>query len=399
MNKLQRVLLIDDECSQFQETIAEDFQQHGIDIRFCETKDEAINILDSSLPFDLVILDWFLEEDSNVLSRLILKRLQETIFVPVFIWSNHIVDYEESAQKGEITYPLIKGIAKNDMTAEIVQENISVWFQNSVTAQISNLYRQQIHSGVEKLFFDLAKIPNQDIAALLKFLVGDGITIDWSHDFILNLLHRQLIGDETFCERLRTLLRTTKSVIEEKGNLEERKAVLNKVLYYRSDVQFVRCGDIVKFPANEGEQKLGIVVTPACDLESRNTRFLEVVELQKLWDESFTIKSSTKKTIAQYKHPSFYFFPAVSVDEGITDLTAILKAKIVFEHQSSSTHLRYPETQKRMEYADSFRFNNNDVTLEFLCRLDNPYRSDFLQKLHAHNSRIGIPNIRNLLEE
>ena len=396
MNKLQRVLLIDDEFEQFEKAIAADFRKHDIDIRFCASKVEAIEIFDSGIHLDLVILDWFLEEDNNLLSRLVLKHLQTVAFIPVFIWSNYITNYTESFEKGEIEYPFIESIAKDAVTVELVQEKMSSWFESSLTAQISNLYRQQIRKGVEKNFFDLAKTPNQDIASLLKFLIGDGNTVDWSHDFILNLLHRHLIGEKDFCENLRTLLRITEN-IEEKGNSEERRAILNKVLYYTSDAQFVRCGDIIRFQSNDGDSKLGIVVTPACDLENQNTRYLEIIEVQHLWDEGFNLKSSTKKTIIEYKHPSFYFFPAVPLNGEMTNLVAILKAKIVLEHPYSEASLKYPGTSKRMEYIDSFRFNSKEVTLEFLCRLDNPYKNDFLQKLHSHNSRVGIPDIKKLL--
>lgn len=398
MNRLQRVLLVDDDYEQLEEAIERDFQEHGIDIRFCATKDEAIAVLDSGTHLDLVILDWFLEEENNLLSRLVLKHLQTIAFLPVFIWSNNLGNYIESLEKGEVTYPLIQGIAKDEVTVELVQQKVSSWFEKSLTAQISNLYRQQIRNGVEKVFFDLASIPNQDIASLLKFLVGDGVAIDWSHDFILNLLHRHLIGENDFCDRLRTLLRSTES-LEEKGNVDERRIVLNKVLYYTTDAQFVRCGDIVRFQADDREPQLGIVVTPACDLANQNTRYLELIELHALWDDGLNLKNTIKKDIARYKHPSFHFFPAVLLNGKVTDLTAILKAKIVLEHQFSEAHPKYPGTSKRMEYVDTFLFNAKAINLEFLCRLDNPYKSDFLQKLHTHNSRVGIPNIRNLLEK
>ncbi len=396
MKKLQRVLLIDDEYEQIEEEIAADFQEQGIDIRFCATKDEAIELLDSGIHLDLVILDWFLEEENNLLSRLVLKHLQTIAFLPVFIWSNHITNYTESRERGEIAYPLIEDIAKDDVTAELVQEKVSSWFENSLTAQISSLYRQQIWKGVEKIFFNLANIPNQDIASLLKFLVGDGTSVDWSHDFILNLLHRHLIGEKDFCDRLRALLRSTES-IEEQGNPAERRTVLNKVLYYTTEAQFVRCGDMIRFQTGDEHFQLGIVVTPACDLANQNTRFLELIELQALWDDGFNLKSKTKKTIAQYNHPSFYFFPSVALNDELTDLAAVLKAKIVLEHQFPEANPKYPGTSKRMEYADTFVFKSKEVKLEFVCRLDNPYKSDFLQKLHSHNSRVGTPDIKRLL--
>lgn len=399
MVRLQRVLLIDDEYGQFEDELGEDFKKNNIDIRFCETKDKAVELLDTGMGFDLVILDWFLEEDNNFLSRLVLKHLQNRSFVPVFIWSNHIANYNESVEKGEVEYPenLIKGIAKEDVSVEAIQDKVSEWFQESLPAQISNVYRRQIRQGLEKVFFELVQVPNQDIASLLKFLVGDGQNIDWSNDFILNLLHRELIRDREFCEGLAELLQHASS-ISGKGDYEERRQILNKVLYYQSDAKFIRCGDIIQFQSEDNKTTFGIVVNPACDLENKNTRYMELVELRKLRDETFNIKSSTKNTIMQYKHPSFYPFPAVALNSELDDFVGIFKSKIVLEQRFPENTVRYPGTSKRVEYSDIFLLNKQDIRVEFICRLDNPYKSDFLQKLHAHNSRVGIPDIKNLLE-
>jgi PleD family two-component response regulator len=174
MSRLQRVLLVDDQYDEFQDQVAEDFQQNNIGIDFCRTKDEAIDLVNMGIHFDLVILDWFLDGDESLLSRLFLKELRQKSFVLVFIWSEHI-DHFNATQPEEIDYPetLIEGIGKGEVTADILHKRIARRFQESLTAQISSIYRNTIRFGLEKVFFDLVQLPNQDIASLLKFLVGD----------------------------------------------------------------------------------------------------------------------------------------------------------------------------------------------------------------------------------
>ena len=155
MNNVQRVLLIDDDYLGFEETLREDFKQNQIVLHCCGTKDEAITILDSGINFDVVILDWYLEEQNHLLSLLVLKHLQNRCFIPVFIWSDHIANYQESLERGNITYPaqLIQGIAKDEVSWTSIQDKITFWFQNSLTAQISYIYRQQIRQSLENVFF------------------------------------------------------------------------------------------------------------------------------------------------------------------------------------------------------------------------------------------------------
>ena len=102
-------------------------------------------------------------------------------------------------------------------------------------------------------------------------------------------------------------------------------------------------------------------------------------------------------TKRNWTREKLYFFPAVSLNGKMMDLVAILKAKIILEHQCPEGSSKYPNTSKRVEYTDIFLFNNEETRLEFLCKLDNPYKSDFLQKLHSHNSRVGIPDIKKLI--
>lgn len=406
MDNLQRVLLIDDEYEQLEVQLSEDFQEQGIDIRFCGTKDEALALLNSGIYFDLIILDWFLEEDNNLLSRLILNYLQNNCFLPVFIWSNHITNYQETLAHGEITYPaqLIQSIGKEDVSPAIIQERTAQWFQNSLTAQISGIYRRQIRQGLEKIFFNLVQLPNQDLAALLKSLVGEGEIIDWSNDFILNLLHQELIGNAEFCEDLNNLLNQSHN-ISEPANAEERRQILSKILYYTSHGKYLRCGDIVQFQVNKDTTKLGIVVTPLCDLAQKRTRFIELVELTPFQNELLEINIGKKQTIENrqkqvkdFNHPSFHFFPVIAIDKQLIDFVAVLKSKMVIEYcfEQSPTH-PYPSIPERIAYTGKFCFAGVEIQLIAVCSLNDPYKSHFLQKLHTHNSRVGTPEITKLI--
>src|SRR3990172_6796757 len=172
MNEIKRILFVDDECETFREGLSESFGK-DIEIVYCPSKDSALKEIDSKKHFDLIILDWFLEEpDNSNLSQLVLQHLYNRFFIPVFIWSNHIEEFNK--ESGSVRYPkmLIISISKSEITAGLIKGKIEKWLGSSLTAQISTVYRNCIRDNLEKTFFELADVSDVDISSILKVLVG-----------------------------------------------------------------------------------------------------------------------------------------------------------------------------------------------------------------------------------
>jgi hypothetical protein len=404
MINLKRILLIDDECSLFKEELTKDFEKNEIYIEFCETREQAEALINSGTDFDLIILDWILDGETNILSRLFLNHLKKNSFIPVFIWSNHLEDFKSSIEMGHITYPekMITGVTKDDVTPKVIREKVSGWFQGLLAAQLGGIYRTKLRKGLEKIFFELVELPNYDIASILKAIVGSDDNIDWSNDFILGLLHRELIKDTEFSRNLEQVINNAARVVTKKKP-EEHKKVLNKIMYYETNSDTIQCGDIIRISDNENLTLCGIIVSPKCDLAQKNTRFLEIIVLKEFQDDTLAMNSDIRRSIKRQNEPSFYLFPALKIENKFQDMVAVLKSKIILEHapgESIENQIRYPKALKRLEYSDTFLYRGNHDKkqhLELLCSLDEPYKSDFLQRVQSHNSRVGIPDIRDLI--
>lgn len=400
MSNFKRILFIDDEYDDFKAELEASFGQKT-DIVCCPTKDSALEAIDSKKHFDLIILDWYLEEpDISDLSQLVLKYLQNKYFVPVFIWSNHIENFKETLNSGVLNYPrmLIIGISKEEISAATIKDKFAQWLSTSLTAQISDIYRNSINENLERTFFELAEIPNEDIASILKILVGSEESIDWSNDFILNLIHRKLLADNTFTTNLKTLINAASDNL---GNEEpaKRRRIINKVLYYQSSPNIIRCGDIIKIQKDGDVLQYGIIVTPDCDIEQKRTRYLEIIELKKIDDEKLNLTPGQKDNISKYNNESLYYFPSISIDGDIgNDFVAVLKAKFVIEGLYENNNEKYPGVPQKLNYSGEYLYKDKKVQLIHICSKSNPYKSDFLQKLYANNSRVGIPDIKDLLK-
>lgn len=399
MDELSRILFIDDD-EKLRDEILVPFEEKHIEVVFCPTKDEALRKIDSRQYFDLIILDWFLEDpESSILSQLVLKHLNNRLFVPVFIWSNHLEDFRTELGSGSISYPkiLIDGISKSEVSAKVLKDRIDQWLSTSIAAQISEIYRHSINQNLERTFFELAEVPNEDIASILKILVGSEENIDWSNDFILNLVHRKLLTDNVFTGKLKSLIAASADNL---GNeeLPKRRRIINKVLYFQPFSGIIRCGDIVELRRDGKTIKYGAVVTPDCDIEQRNTRYVEIIEMRNIDDPALNLNSDQKRDIRSFKCDPFYYFPSLLIEGNLdNDFVAILKSKYIVEGICIDNEEKYPKVPQKLSYTGRFLFNGKEVQLVHICSKSNPYKSDFLQKLHTNNSRVGTPDIKDLL--
>jgi CheY-like chemotaxis protein len=394
---MNKILIIEDD-NQTLNNLDQEFRNSGYKTILCSDKDSAFNVIDDNIPFDVVILDWyFVTDGDSYLSKEILKKLYKKHFIPVFIYTGHPSDFENTPSD-EISFPknLILVYGKSLSVNELRRE-VQKLLASHYSLQLANTYRHTIKECLEKIFFELNELENIDIAMILNKIYGDGVNIDWSNDFILNLLHRSLISDNDFINKIAGILRSAKNV--NKGtNTVDRKKILNKILYYHSVADYIRNGDIVSLNKQDGNFiSYGVVVTPDCDLEQKKTQFIEIVELKTLDDARLNLSKEQKENIRNYNHDSFYLFPAININGKWEDFVAVFKSRFILQEKDIIASTKYPQASKRHLYSQSFMFNGNEVKLNLICSKVNPYKAEFLHKLHSHNSRVGIPDIKNLL--
>ena len=146
---------------------------------------------------------------------------------------------------------------------------------------------------------------------------------------------------------------------------------------------------------------MGVIFTPDCDMEQKNTRYLDMVGLRSLDDAELGLTVGRKQSIREQNTPSYSLFPSIDQTGNgeFADFVAIMKSRLLIEEkleEHAGTQLVFPQSSGRLTFETSFRFDGKSATLRLICSLSNPYKSDFLQRLHSHNSRVGTPNIKNL---
>lgn len=394
---MKRVLLIDDDETILNE-LEESFTVNQIAAIRCIDRAEALAAISSNIPFDAVILDWYfvLTDDSSI-SKEVLRALNTRHFRPVFVYTGHLHDFR-NANQDEIGFPanLISSYDKAVGVDEL-RNQIQQLLINNYSLQIASVYRENLIKQIESVLFELNELQNVDLAKVLNKVYGDGSNVDWSNDFVLNLLHRSLISDVGFIQGVTEILKAANN-INDGANAEDRRKIANKILYFHSKSDFIRNGDIVSLK-NSADTLIcyGIVVTPDCDLEQKKTHLIDIIELTNIDDAKLALSQGQKDNIKRYNHDSFFPFPALNINGSFIDFIGILKSKFILKEKDIAANTRYPSASKRLLYSQTFVTNGIDVKLELLCTKVNPYKAEFLQKLQTNNSRVGIPDIKDLL--
>ncbi|HRI34253.1 MAG TPA: hypothetical protein PLD02_10905 [Saprospiraceae bacterium] len=393
---MKRVLIIDDDCFKEEESIRAGFANTGVELFLCDNKDEGLKHIRSKALFDCIVLDWFLEEDDSSLSQLVLKELEGKYYTPVLIYSAQIENFQHVKESGAITFPenLIHEVAKEKFSDIRVQ--VENWLNTNTTAKLSSIYLKEVYDKIHATFWNLNKIPDGNIASAYKNIVSDNGNIDWANDFVVNLLLQGIISDAQFRSEISRLISQLQS-----GNpattIDQRKVIVSKVLYYQSNPEFPSSGDIVKVTVGN-QSCFGFITTPDCDLSNPKTKYLEFIELVDHTTINIGDKGFILKTIEPNKSESHFYLPSIPDKTGqLTDLVAVFKAKHHL-HSKNNNGTLYPKAKTKIKYTDTFVFQNVDCTLEYICSLINPYKSELMQKKNSHDSRVGIPGVFEYLK-
>ena len=391
---VKRVLIIEDNEDTIND-LKNEFDKAHIETICCRKYDDAENALRNNIPFDVVILDWyFVLDESCDYSIKILKELKNRFFVPVFVYTGHLPDFENKSED-ELGYPknMILGFDKTIGVNEL-RNRISEKLSDNLAYKLSVSYRNKIHSHLENVFFELNTSENISLGKVLKIIYGDGENIDWNNDILITLLHRSLVSDDDFTHKISEILRNVND--SGQNNPDLNRKLLSKILYHYGKSDFIRNGDIVTIKNTDNNiLAYGIVVTPDCDLENKSSRQIEIIELRKLNDSD--LNNDTIKDIKNYKHPSLFYFPLIIINNEAIDFVGFLKQKLIAQEKDITGGTKFPSASKRLLYSQSFISNGTEVKLELICTKVNPYKAEFFQKLNTHNSRVGIPDIKKLL--
>lgn len=333
--------------------------------------------------FDLVVLDWFFEDpNTSVQAQLVLLNdLPNYRYVPVVVYTE-----EPDAAKAEIEglrRPANRTpcFAKGEVTPEALAERVLKWYEASFNARLSAAWRQARSSAFEKGLYELDALESIDFQRTLQHLLmieAEGVfDVDHALEFLERFIARKVVSDAILRETVKSELEKEQLPMpktkQEKSEARRREpALVNAHSYFEAKDEVSRTGDVVEV-VHPKSSLFAVVLTPACDLENAKCAELRLIEAVELDREA--------------ERDSEWQMPPYQKAENGPYASPILNFHRTFFVSDTSK-----QEGRLITYADKFvdRFGT-EVTLRCICRLDDPYRSDLLQKYSSHASRVGVP--------
>lgn len=378
---LNRVLLIEDN-SKVRQEIVNQFTAAEVDIIYVKDYDDLQSKLPSLPPFQMVILDWLLDGETESDALLCLVELRKSRFVPVIIWTEEIERFEAAEAEVKSRFPeaCFRGYSKSVVNHQRLLDELSRWHQQA-PARLAEQFRQSVANAVEQTLYSLAEQSIDDLAKGLKTLIrlGETSDVDMEHatDVMLRLLGRQLYADQAFVGELRRIVAGLTTSNPQPSKKERQRASQMAALYmlYQPADDVVRNGDIVAI-AWDKANALAVVLTPACDLSTPGkTPYLRLIMLNVQPDRAGGKAPEDRWPLLYREKPYEVCFHEILVLRNMTTMNSA------------------GDNASVMRYNHKFStLNGVDLSIRRECRLDEPYRADLLHSFVSHAGRVGLPD-------
>lgn len=386
---LEVVALIDDNEDELQKW-REQFERAGIRACTFTERDTFMRSLMHGDAYDAIVLDWYFEDDSSsVIAQLILNEdIRSNRYVPVFIYTNESDIAEAEKEKLPPPFNRVVVLSKGDIDAAALAAEVKDWYTSSLGARIAQRWRNARSKAFENSLYELEALEGESLQRSLQHVLNldSGPAPDVKHalDFLERFVARKVLMDatlrETLCAELEYARRQPGFRLA--GNREKALINAHRYIPLPDDNDLVETGDFVEIVPESADKdsRRAVVITPACDLENRKCIELRLVlaeatELERERNESeiilAAVRADSDNVFRNYLlnfHRTLFL-----IDRDFHDNPLKRNGRaIAYSHG----------------FVDSF---GQQFRLKPICRLDDPYRADLLQKFSGHAARIGIP--------
>ncbi|HEV2233702.1 MAG TPA: hypothetical protein VGV68_09910 [Terriglobia bacterium] len=381
MKEPEFVAILEDNVD-FSHDLEERLLKSGIGVRAFKSRQDFKQSVGRGDHYDAIILDWYLDDQtSSVIAQLVLDDLRQHLFVPVVVYTE-----ERGVAEGEIPKLLapfnrIQVFDKGEIAPETLVAEVKKWYKQSMGATMSAVWRSVRQNALEKSLYELDALEGENFHRTLQHILvmdtGDTPDVDHALEFLERYVGRKVLFDATLRDELKKELGEARKNLKTTG--ERELALIHAHRYILPTDSVARTGDVVKIlDESDALVALAVVITPACDLDGRKCFELRLV----LAEERSAASGVTSECL----------LPAIRRDDGAFADFVLNFHSTMFLRDKSIGPTNKEREGRLISYQHSFEDTfGRKLGLRPICRLDDPYRSDLLQKYSSHASRVGIP--------
>lgn len=346
--------------------------------------------------FNALILDWNFDRDEadddlegvELPAQTPRSFLENTeLYSLIYVYSQNEIG-EETKRSLRTRFPnkiQFKTKNTNNINADVesIKQDIKNFEDNNQHMEIPFIWSQAINQSVQKIFGELEQADPNWIKEIRDTAQKDGgdptsEVIDMFH----HILNEALIQNDS----LRSALNAYSC--DAQNAAEENTAKLYRRIYYSYICENapIMTGDIFKFNDNE----YGILITPECDLSSKDNAIYEFLIVKKDMSNEFQNRQK-KKFLKDQKSASGIFNNGVVSrhilisfpfnEEGYSELALIDFGTALYVHKNTEENQNFIK-EKRTHY-----------------KLNSPYIQQLRQRYVAFLGRYGVPAIPQSLRD
>lgn len=389
---LNSVLLVDDEHRDFD---LSSFQERGVQLHRAGSSAEAQRLITEGVPYDLVVLDWYLGGSSTA-SQALLIFLMKHRAVPVLIWSDQTAPLNELEDNNPFPRSLLSAASKHDVSAESLLEHANNFYERRAVGRLTIPLRLATSRATERTLWELAGASDNNVLASIKHMVGDQADLIHASEAIHQLILRYMLDEPSWRDSLREILRNP-GVANPNG--ADYGRLMNLQRYFtRHTPEHLRSGDLVRIRCEASDlNRYAVIVTPACDVAQKNTGFLRLVLLYPENELESYHNNERRKSMRQGSAQDRHWLPyVVHQGEQLIHLVANFH-EVLGLHCSPAGHA-WDRVTSLLRFTDRFTLVGHaaaECQMEYIVSIDEPYRSSLLNRFSNHASRLGTPDVHS----
>lgn len=352
-----------------------DLKEKGLSVVFENNSTKAKNLLKERPEINLIVLDWFLNEQDPIESKLILKEIKNCAFAPVIVYSKQGLTEPRLFIK-EIGLERIACVLdKNIVDCDLIFDEMVKWIATNPELKVFLKWSFEVEKCLNSVLWTIYDLEAGGLKALVEIMEQpeDASHVPREYD-IINLfgkvLIRKLNSPDFFASISDHINKLMACDPIHSDDLEKLK-VFHRFERYKDPMGSLWTGDILK--SKNGEYQ--IIVTPICDLcnpgKTENVLLL-MAEPFRTHREERKLNKNKAQAIIENKKDSFHYLPyAANLPDGLLcrfdNISSIKLAKL--KEMIKGEELRCVET------------------------IDSPFIENLIQRMNAYLMRLGVRDI------
>lgn len=370
------VLIIDNERDEIK-ALKADFENRHISVIYAKDSKEAESILKLRPELSLVILDWLLDESTDIEAKRLLQLLKCSTFAPVIVYTDKSVIGPNDYIKQSGLNRIAKALNKDDVKCEKVFENINQWLVENPELRIFLRWDYEVEKRKNETLWAVHDLEIGPLRALIELLEPPDGSFHTTRErdlvvFLGRILTRKLDEDESFSKSIKT-------EVDELLTRQHNPVDVDKLGIFHTFERYRQANPESLWTGSILRNSIGnfyVVVTPACDLCNNKTERVILIKAEPLkqYGAARDLGEGKLKECITHKIAAVHYLPyaAGSPDGLVCRFDRIYTWK--------------PQTLKKL-------LTQKKMTCVVI--VDSPFIEHLIQRMNAYLMRLGVRDLND----